>query len=72
MGGSGQCEGLILKQREEKQIQLVRGESLQTGEMEWHREVESPERVMETSSRRTERAMGIPNIACLADEYGYF
>lgn len=66
MRSSGQCEGIVLKQRKEKQIQLVRGESLQAGEMEWNREMESTEGVTETSSRRTGRAAGIQNIACLA------
>lgn len=47
MRGSGQCEGIVLKQRKEKQIQLARAESLQTGVMEWNREMESTEGVTE-------------------------
>ena len=47
MRGAGQCEEIVLKQRKEKQIQLVRAESLQTGVMDWNREMESTEGVTE-------------------------
>ena len=58
MRSSGQCEGIVLKQRKEKQIQLVRGESLQAGEMEWNREMESTEGVTETSALLIKATLG--------------
>lgn len=57
--------GIVLKQRKEKQIQLARAESLQTGVMEWNREMESTEGVTEPVLER-QKMTGILNIACPA------